>query len=356
MRDYYEPRFLMGVIKTAPALKTFFKTRFFNNSITFPTEKVSFEIQEGKRRLAPYVSPRMGSETIERDEYSVKTYSTPLIAPNRVITNDTLAQKLLGEPIWNSGVTPDERAAKIAAQDIMDLQDTITRREEFMCARVKQDGKLTIKGKGVNEVVEYGFENLVTVDAADRWTPSFDIMGQLSTITREMSKDGINPDMLILGSDAAAMMLKNERYLKLLDNRRVEIGEIRPSELESGITYLGRVIVPGASFDMYSYNEWYPDTTDLDTNGEPKLKPLVDPETVIIQSSREKNSMLYGAITHVDKAGNFVTHMTEYVPRSWFTENPSQKFVSISTRPLPMPHDLKSWYVLKGVVTGKTGA
>ena len=353
MRDYYEPRFLAGVIRQTPSLKTFFKTRFFNNAITFPAEKVSFEIQEGKRRLAPYVSPRIGSETIERDEYSVKTYTAPLVAPNRVITNDTLAQKLLGEATWNSNVTPDERAAKIAARDIMDLQDTITRREEFMCARVKQDGKLIIKGKGVNEVVDYGFENLVTVDAADRWTPTFDIMGQLSNIAREMSKDGINPDMLILGSDAAAMILKNERYLKLLDNRRVEMGEIKPSELENGVSYLGRIIVPGASFELYSYNEWYPDANDLDTDGQPKLKPLLDPETVIIQSSREKNSMLYGMITRVDKtSGNFVNYMQEYVPHTWWTENPSQKFISISSRPLPMPHDLKSWYVLKGVITG----
>ena len=352
MRNYYEPKFLAGVIRRTPGLKTFFKQRFFNNTMTFPTEKVSFEFQDGKRRLAPYVSPRLGSETIERDEYSLKTYTAPLIAPNRVITNDTLAQKLLNEPTWNSGMTPEDRAAKIAAQDIMDLQDTITRREEFMCARVKQDGKLVIKGKGVNEVVDYGFENVVIVDAADRWTPTFDIMGQLSTIAREMSKDGINPDMLILGSAAADMVLKNERYLKLLDNRRVEIGEIKPSELENGITYLGRIIVPGATFELYSYTEWYPDTADLDADGQPKLKPLIDPETVIIQSSREKNSMLYGAITHIDKGGNFVTHMDEYVPRTWFTENPSQKFVEISSRPLPMPHDLKSWCVLKGVITG----
>ena len=352
MRDFYDPRFLAGVIKRTPGLKTFFKTRFFNNHITFPTEKVSFEFQDNKRRLAPYVNARLGSEPIERDEFSLKTYSAPLIAPNRVITNDTLAQLLLGESFWNSGVTPDERAAKIAAQDIMDLQDTITRREEFMCARVKQDGKLAIKGKGVNEVVDYGFENITTVGASDRWTTTFDIMGQLSTIAREMSKDGINPDMLILENAAADMILKNERYLKLLDNRRVEIGEIKPAELEGGITYLGRIIVPGASFELYSYNEWYPDTTDLDANGQPKLKPLVDPETVIIQSSRERNSMLYGAVTHVDKSGNFVTRMDEYVPRTWFTENPSQKFIEISSRPLPMPHDLKSWYVLKGVITG----
>ena len=345
MRDYYEPKFLMGVIKETPPLKTFFKSRFFNNAIIFPTPKVSFEFQEGKRKLAPYVNERIGSEAIERENYSVKTYEAPFVSPKRVITNDTLAQKLLGETPYNSGMTPEDRAAKIAAQDILDLQDTITRREEYMCARVKQDGKLIIKGKGVNDVVDYGFNNIIRLSAADRWTEDSDICGQLSSIAIEMGKDGINPDLLILGQDAAKMLLSNKKFLKLLDNRRAEMGEIKPSELEGGVSYLGRMVVPGAAFDIVMYNEWYPNEND-------ELKPLIDPENVIIQSSREKNSMLYGAITIVDKGGNHVTYMQEYVPHTWWTEDPPQKFTRISSRPLPMPHDLKSWCVLKGVITG----
>ena len=353
MRDYYEPKFLAGVIKKAPPLRTFFKNRFFTNHVMFPNEKVSFEFYESRRRLAPYVNPRLGSETIDRDEYSLKTYSTPYIAPNRIITNDTLTQKLLGEAEWNSDITPDERAAKIAAEDIIYLQDLITRREEYMCARVKQDGKLIIKGVGVNEVVDYGFENVAVVDASDRWTENFDICEQLSDIVIEMSKDGINPDMAILGRDAVAMLLRNKKFKEQLDNRRVFMGEIKPAELESGVHYIGRMIVPGASLDILMYNEWYRDEEDKDEQGIPKLKPLVDPETVILQSSSEQNSILYGAVTQIDKrTENFVTRIGEYIPRTWITENPSQKFIEIASRPLPMPHDLKSWYVLKGVITG----
>ena len=352
IKDYYDPKTLRGVIKKTVPLRTFFKTRFFNSSVTFPTETVSFEYKEGRRRLAPFVNPRIGSEALERDDYEVKSYATPLVAPERAITNDTLMQKLLGEAEWNSGVTPEDRAAKIAAEDIIELQDAIWRREELMCARVKQDGMLHIKGNGVNHLVDYGFENIVNVDASDRWTPTIDVLGQLEDLARGLRKDGINPDMLILGTSAAKALLANEKMLKLLDNRRVEIGEIKPGELGNGVGYLGRIIVPGVSFDLYTYEEWVPDENDLDADGKPKLKPIMDPETVIMQNSGERNSMLYGAITYVDDGGEFVTRMEEYVPRSWFTQKPSQKFVSISSRPLPMPHDLKSWLVLKGVVTG----
>ena len=351
--DYYSPKTMRGVIKRTLPLHTFFKTRFFNNVVTFPTETVSFEFKEGKRRLAPYVNPRIGSETVEREGYEVKTFSTPMIGPRREITNDTLAQKLIGESEWSSGMTPEDRAIRIAAQDIIELQDTIYRREEHMCARVKQDGHLTIKGKGVNFKVDYGFDNVVEVDPADRWTPTFDILGQLGNLADELQIYGVNPDMLILGSQAARVLMENERILKLLDIKRVEIGEIRPAQLEGGVRYIGRIVTPEVTLDMYSYAEWYPDENDLDADGIPKLKPLVDPETVIMQSSTEENSMLYGLITLMDKAsGNHVAYMEPYVPHSWFTEEPPQRFISIKSRPLPMPHDLKSWMVLKGVVTG----
>jgi hypothetical protein len=352
--DYYSPKTMRGVIRRTLPLRTFFKTRYFNNVVTFPTESVSFEFQEGKRRLAPYVNPRVGSESVERDGYASKTFSTPLIGPRREITNDTLARKLLGESEWDSGLTAEDRAVKIAAQDIIDLQDTIYRREEYMCARVKQDGALTIRGRGVNLRVDYGFDNVIQVGAGDYWTPGFDILGQLGAMVEEQQKYGVNPDMLILGSAAAKALMDNEKILKLLDIKRVEVGEIKPDQLENGVRYIGRVITPEVTLDMYSYAEWYPDENDLDSEGNPKLKPLVDPETVIMQSSREQNSMLYGVITLIDKSsgGNHVSYMEPYVPHSWFTEEPPQRFISIKSRPLPMPHDLKSWLVLKGVVSG----
>lgn len=352
MTNYYEPQTLRGVIKRTLPLRTFFKSRFFNNPVTFPTETVSFEFQEGKRRLAPYVNPKLGAEAVSRDGYDVKVFMPPLVAPMRTITNDTLTQKMLGEMPYNSGVTPEERAAKIVAQDLLDLQDTIWRREEYMCARVKQDGKLAIKGRGVNQVVDYGFENIITPDAGERWTSSFDILGYLSDKAEELQKYGVNPDMLVLGKSAAKALLDNNKILKLLDNRRVELGEIKPAQLEHGVTYLGRLISIGVSLDLYTYNEWVPDESDLDENQNPKLKPIIDPETVIMQSSAEQNSMLYGAITLINNNGDYETYMEEYTPNSWFTPNPAQKFISLSSRPLPMPHDLKSWLVLKGVVSG----
>ena len=344
MTDFYDPKTLRGVIKKVDPVKTFFKSRFFPEAVTFPTETVSFEFYANKRRLAPYSNPRLASNLLNRDGYEVRTYRTPLIAPSRVITNDTLAMKLLGEMPYNSGVTPEERAAKIAANDLDELLNAIARREEFMCARIKQDGKLNITAQGLNDVFDFGFANIETTQAADKWSAGYDILAKLKEKATLLRKTGTNPNMLILGTNAAEAFMNNNKVLKLLDLRRVDAGEIKPELLEDGIEYLGRLAIPGLFCDIYSYNEFY---YDEESGGS---LPYFDVDCAILQNSRESNYMLYGAVTYIDsKSGEYVTEMNEFIPRTWSEVDPPVKHISVMSRPLPMPVDVDSWYVLKEV-------
>lgn len=343
MTNYYEPKFLRGVIRKALPLKQFFRNRFFPEDVLFASETVSFEYQAGLRRLAPYTSPYMAGEAVDRDGYEVRTYHTPYVVPKRVITNDTAAQKLLGESPYNSGISPEERAATIAARDLMELQDMIQRREEFMCARCLQDGKLEITGPGVNETVDYKFTGIEDC-TSQKWLSNYDIIGKLSEKAAELRKSGSNPDMLILGSKAAGAFLDNTKLLKLLDLRQVDAGQINPSELESGVMYIGRLAVPGFIGDIYTYDEHY---YDAETG---TSKPILDPSTAILISGRVQNSMLYGAITYIDgKSGEYVTEMGKYVPYTAWSVSPPVKEIYLASRPLPMPKDLESWAVMTNV-------
>ena len=190
-------------IRESKPLKQFFHLRFFPENVLFATSTVSIEYQKTQRRLAPYTSARFGGVVTDRDGYEVRTYDTPYLIPKRVITDDTAAMKLLGESPYNSGMTPEDRAAKIAAQDLLDLQDMIQRREEYMCARCLQDGILEIRGPGVNSRVDYGFENIEMTENADKWTQNYDLPGKLASTAQKLRKAGTNPDMLILGTETA---------------------------------------------------------------------------------------------------------------------------------------------------------
>ena len=342
MTDYYEPKYLRGAIEKALPPRTFFRSRFFPPSVTFPTESVSFEFSKSKRILLPYADQYSGSVPIMREGYQLKSYRAPLITGSRTITPSTLETKLLGEREWNSGKSPEDRARELAARDLAELQEALFRKLEFMCARVKQDGKLTIDGPGVMDEVDYQVANIETVTNANKWTStSYDILGKLGKMARTLRKNGINPDMLIVGSDVSEAMCVNEGILKLRHDQWVNIPD--PASLEPGVVFLMQIKAPGIYLNVYEYSEYY-----TDENGD--LVPLIDPGTVIMQSSKERNMMLHGAVTYLNhRTRDYVTSMSEYVPYVVAEEDPPVRKLVLSSRALPMPRDNEAWYVLKNV-------
>lgn len=343
MTDYFTPKYLRGAIEKAMPPRTFFRSRFFSRSITFPTETVSFEFSKANRTLLPYASIHGAAPAITREGYQLKTYRAPLISGSRTITPYTLTDKLFGEAEWNSGKSPDDRAREIAARDLAELQEALARRLEYMCARIKQDGKLTIDGAGVSEEVDYNFANIENVTSANKWSStSYDILGKLAKMARALRKDGINPDMLIVGSGVSEAMCQNEGILKLRHDEFVNIPA--PDSLEPGITFLMQIKSPGVYLNVYEYNEYY-------VNEDDELVPLIDPGTVIMQSSRERNYMLHGVVTYLNhRTRDYVSSMSEYTPYVVAEEDPPMRKLVLASRALPMPNDIESWSVLKNAV------
>ena len=345
MTDYYEPQYLRGVIELIHPVKSFFKDRFFSEAVRFPTESVSFEFYDSGMKIAPYANGRSGPVPVDHEGYKMQTFTPALLSMKRAITNDLLAQKLLGENPYNSGMSPEQRAQEIAARDLEELTAMIYRKQEYMCARVLQDGKLEIDGAGVHETADFNFTNIENTLTADQWVSGYDIVGKLKAKAQLLRSQGFNPDTLILGVDAANALIDNNKIQKLLDNRRMVNGQIDPKELESGCEYLGGLILPGLFCDIYCDNEYYYDDVSKSS------KPYLDSDCAILIDSKVRNNMLYGAITYIDqKTGEHVSEMNEYVPRTWVDVESSVKYISVSSRCLPCPVDVRSWCVMKDVI------
>ena len=342
MKNYYDPKYLRGSITKILPERLFFRNRFFSESVTFPTQTVTFEFASNSRRLLPYATEHSGSIPVDRNPYQAKTFTAPLLSGSRTITPDSLAMKLLGEAPYNSGLSPEDRARDLAAQDLVDLTEALYRQEEYMCARLKQDGKLDIDTDGILATVDYGFTNIENITSANKWTENYDILGKLAKMARELRKNGVNPDTLIVGAEVAEAVNQNAGVLKLRHDTFVEIPA--PDSLENGITFVCQIRAPGVYVNVLEYDEYY---ADADGN----LQPVIDPKTVIMQSSRERNIMLHGAVTYLDQRTNeYITDMSEYVPYTVSNYDPPVKKLIVSSRVLPMPRDIESWLVLKNVV------
>ena len=244
--NIYEPRYLAEAVRTAPPIRTFLRDHFFSKVKTFSTERVDIDIVKGNRKMAAFVHPMVGGEIVKSEGYETKSYAPPLINPAIITTADLFLRRLPGEDIY-SGKKPEERAAEKLTDEYNKLNDMTTRREEWMAAQVLTTGQLKVKGKGVDEVIDFGFTNKINLENTKQWGKSAaDPWGNLCDWKQRVSRNGFaNTDMVIMGKQAANLFMADSKILDLMDKRRFDIGAMAPKELEGGLTYYGHLNLPG---------------------------------------------------------------------------------------------------------------
>lgn len=225
----YEPRHLIEVVRTTPPIRTFLRDRFFSNVKTFPTRRVDIDIVKGNRKMAAFIHPLVGGEIVQSEGYETKSYAPPLINPATISTADQYMERLPGEDLF-SGRTPADRAAEKLIEEYNQLNDMTTRREEWMAAQVLTTGKLKVKGKGVDEVIDFGFGNKITLEGTKQWGKSAaDPWGNLRDWKQLVSRNGFaNADMVVMGKVAADNFMADGKILELMDKRRFDIGSWHP--------------------------------------------------------------------------------------------------------------------------------
>ncbi|MEC0269065.1 major capsid protein [Paenibacillus anseongense] len=339
----YDPRTMLAAIETMMPTRTFLKDMFFPKPETFVTEAVDVDYYKGKRKMAPFVSPRLPGQVIEREGFTTQTYKPALVKPKTILTVGDLQTRSMGENIY-SGKSPDDRAIELLANDLEKLDSAVTRREEWLAAQILFTGKADMVGEGVNQTIDFSFTNKVVLAGTDKWNdPSSDPIAKLEALRLEVIKtSGVTPDVGILASDVVPFFRNNPIVQKLYDNRGFNIGRIDPKTLPNGATYIGTIVSLG--LDLFSYDEWYLDDETDPLN--PVEKPMVPSGTVMIGSTRSRSSMLYGAVTlAVDN--QFVTYEGPRIPDSWMQKDPAARFAQLHSRPLPVPHEVNSWYIAK---------
>lgn len=339
----YDPRYLAEVVRTTPPVHTFFLDTYFSNIKTFPTKGVDIDIVKGDRQMASFVHPLVGGQVLRDQGYKTESFTPPLINPLTITTANDALERAPGEDLY-SGKTPEERAAQQLIEDYKRLDDAATRREEWMAVKTIMDGQIPIIGNGVSKVIDFGFTNKVTLSGDNKWGGSkADIQGNLGDWVDKVLHGGFaNVDMAILGKTAKKHLFNDATIQKMLDNRRMNMGELAPRDLPNGVRYLGHLTDP--SLELYSYGEvYYDDWTDPD---EPETKPLVPDNQVVLISSRPNYMLAYGLCTYIDDASQmWVTAQTSRLLRSYVEHHPDRRMVELQTHPLPIPDKVDSWLV-----------
>ncbi|XKE45747.1 major capsid protein [Halomonas organivorans] len=330
--DLFEPRTMLEAVEQMKRARRFLTTLFFGAAPrNFTTPHVDIDIIKGKRRMAPFVRPNRPGRVVDRAGSVMRSYKPAYVKPKLETTaGQLLNQRQPGEAIY-LGRTPLDRAGEQLARDFEELDDQISRREEWMVAQALSTGQVNVVGEGVDDVVDFQMDASHIIVEATPWTDAGgDPIGNLRTYKRLIAKDsGRTGAAAVLSVEAADGMLDNDDFRKKLDTRRIDLGMIVPEQLPDGVTYLGYLRDPG--IDLYVYEEWYLDDNDVE-------QPMIPAGGLVVGPTTSRCSMLYGAIQDVEAIEGGLFDVDRY-PKSWIEKDPGVRMLMMQAASLPGFHE-----------------
>ena len=351
--DIYSTYYMLAAVRELPLEGTFFKSRYFpTNPMTdvFGTSEVFIDYMKGNRKMAPFVVPRIGGVAVMRDGYSTFTIEPPNISLTMPLTLDHLKNRRFGEALF-SQATPEARARFYLLEDLAELGRRITRREEWMCAETMMNNGCVMKHITDKEDVYFeveakfyqGTDNPAIYTPANAWTSGDDGWWvDVELMCDMLTMRGLPATDLLVSADVGRFILEDPRVQKMLDNRRMEMGNINPRLLPDGVTYIGTFNFNGHILDVLSAKATYENDDGQDV-------PFMPSGTVVVTAPNSGRT-LYGAVTQIEPGvDDFITHAAPRVPLHILTVKPPVKETQMTSKPLMAPVRANPWIVAKKV-------
>ena len=342
--NIYKTKTMLAAVKQMEPVHSFLRDRYCPTTTAdlFPSEEVLVEHKDGSnRKMAPVVVDGHDGITVGRNGYKTFRMEPPMVAPKRALTINDMRKKGFGEALF-SDMTPDQRAAMLLAQDLTELDEMHTNREEYIVSKLMFENGYTIRqyadehGDAENfkayEMKFYDGEvNPATYTPGVKWDgSSSDKLADLYQMIRMLTTNGNAATDVLLGADAADALLNDEAIKKLLDLNRYDIGSIAPQLMGDGsAALLGILNVRGRRMNLITYDGTYED----EVTGE--ITPFVPAKSICVTAPGAGRG-LYGCITQTEQ-GDDSTHsyMGRRVPRYW-TDKAGQE-LRLASRPLFIP-------------------
>jgi hypothetical protein len=353
--DIYSTYYMLAAVKELRPEHTFFKRRYFPTNTTmdvFGTAKVLADYKEGSQKKAPFVLPRIGSVSVAREGFSTYELEPANISISIPLTLDQLEKRNFGEALM-SKATPEQRAKMLLMGDLTELSGRISRTEECLSVQTMLDNGCTMRHQTEKEdvyedvAVKFydGENNPALYTPATPWTHSTggkmgnwykDVCNMISMLTGR----GLPAKELVVGSDVGEFLLEDEWILKMLDNRRAEMGRIDPKELTDYVTQIGTFNFMGRNLTILVSDGTY----EEGGNDVPYV-----PNGSAIVTAPNCGKGLYGTVTQLEKDGKYHTYAGTRVPQHIFTLRPPVKEAQLTSRPLLVPKRKSPWSVAKKV-------
>lgn len=327
----------IALVALVPNLKTsqnWLLDRFFPNIVESDSERVAIDIDVGKRRMSPFVSPLVEGRLVEQRRYQTNEFKPAYIKDRRAPDLRKPVRRQIGERIGGE-LTGAERELVNIQFEMADQIDMLNRRLEWMAAQVMQSGTVTITGDGFPTVtIDFGRASglTITLSGGTRWgqagvSPAANIETWATTM---LKADGVTATDIVFTpsswnyfkADAAVAGAINYPVWNPSGNM-LDPG----TRVVKGAAYKGR----WGQFDLWLYNDWYVDANEVE-------QPMLTDGQVLMSGGGGDGYGMNGLRAFgqiLDPAFNYGP--MAYAPKSWVREDPAQRFLLMQSSPLVIP-------------------
>jgi hypothetical protein len=252
----------------------------------------------------------------------------------RILSSDELFNRPLGGD--RNATTRD---AELLLQDHEELDNAISRTENWMCSECLFTGRVTCKDSDSGAVVaEIDYGTISESITSKPWSDTTaNPLNDLKTAQRLVSGAcGFAADIIIFGRDAGDAFESNPQVLEGYNKLFIQQGTIDPKTVDWGVIQLGTFRGVPLIVDETVYED-----------GAGVLQPFVPPKVCLVAASGLAGQMAYSGVSQVneDETGMAVIEGRR-VPLVYFEKGEDYRKLRLSARPVPVPTDLASWTVL----------
>ena len=330
----YDTNTLIQVVPNLKRAQTFLLDRFFRNIVTADSEFVSIDVDVGKRRMAPFVSPLVEGKLVEQRRIQTNTFKPPYIKDKRAPDLRKPVRRMIGERIGGE-LTGAEREMANLEMEMTDQVDVLTRRLEWMAAQTLSTGTLTVSGEGFpTSMIDFGRDPSLTVAltgtaqwnaaniTANNASPTSNIQGWQREILK--TSGATVTDIVFTTSAWEAFILDPAvKGAVVFPNQNPSGNIINPgARIDNGAIPMGR----WGQYDLFVYNDWFVDDDNVE-------KPMLTDGMVLLTGPELLGTRAFAQI--LDPAFNYAA--LPFAPKTWVENDPAQRFLLMQSAPLTIP-------------------
>lgn len=342
----YDTNTLVEVVPNLKTAQTFMLDKFFGNIVEADSEFVSIDIDVGKRRMSPFVSPLVEGKLVEQRRYQTNTFKPAYIKDKRAPDLRKPVRRMIGERIGGD-LSGAEREMANLEFEMSDQVDMLNRRLEWMANQALINGGVTITGEGFPSVyIDFGRDPTLTValTGGNTWGNAGNLIAGRDPVPTKnieawqaqiLKKSGAVVTDIIF-TTTAWQYFQNSIFVqgalfypKFGDGTDI----LRPgAEIKKGGVYKGR----WGQYDLWLYNDWYVDATNTE-------QPMIPDGYVIMTGPELMGTRAFAQI--MDPAFNYGP--MAYAPKTWVQEDPAQRFIMMQSAPLVIPSRVNASFAAK---------